>query len=45
MMLEGLEEEGEGEDAAEQVGIEEERGDTTEEEELPSSEGNEKAIR
>ena len=44
MMLEGFEEEGEGEDAAEQVGVEEERGDTTETEELPSSEEKEEAV-
>ena len=41
----GLEEEAGGEDAAGQGGIEEERCNSTEEEELPSSEGKEKAIR
>ena len=47
MMLGGFEEKGEGENAAEQVRIEEERGDTiaTETEELPSSEEKEEAER
>ena len=45
MILGGLEEEAGGEDAAGQGGIAEERGDSTEEEELPSSEGKKKAIR
>ena len=44
MILGGLEEEAGGEDAAGQGGVEEERGDSTEEEELPSSEGKGKAI-
>ena len=39
MMLEGLEEEVEGGDAAEQGGAEEVRGDSTEEEVLPSTDG------
>ena len=45
MMLGGLEEEAGGKDAAGQGGVDEGRGDSTEEEELPSSKGKEKAIR
>ena len=45
IILGGLEEEAGGADAAGQGGTDEERGDFTEEEELPSSEGEEKATR